>query len=376
MPKKGENIYKRKDGRWEGRYIKSRTISGKAVYGYVYAKTYRDVKAKLKQFHSDLSATGSLTESGNALLLSSAASQWLMDLRPQVKESTYNKYRNQIQSYIIPSMGQIQVQDITDRIVREFCFALLNHGGKDKKGLSPKTVSDTLSTLCRILDFSRGKGYSLVPVSPKIRIKHEEKKIRVLSRNEQNQLCTYLKEHMDERNMGILLCLFTGLRIGELCALTWDDISFSEGTVYVHRTMQRIQTNNESEAKTKILISTPKSSCSIRTIPLPDEMVKLLEAYRKSGYVLTGTWKEYVEPRTMQNHFKRVLRDSGIQSANFHALRHSFATRCVEMGFDAKSLSEILGHASVTITMNRYVHPSMELKRQNMERLSELIAVS
>ena len=130
------------------------------------------------------------------------------------------------------------------------------------------------------------------------------------------------------------------------------------------------------EPRTKIIVTTPKSKCSIRTIPIPDELLQIIESVRgaASGYFLTGSEKRWVEPRTMQNHFKKLLKCCAIEDANYHALRHTFATRCVELGFDVKSLSEILGHASVNITMNRYVHPSMQLKQANMQRLSEMIS--
>ena len=182
---------------------------------------------------------------------------------------------------------------------------------------------------------------------------------------------------LDGCNIGILVCLFTGLRVGEICALRWEDISFLDHTIHVHQTLQRIQDRNNSEHKTRIVVTTPKSACSIRTIPVPEDLIVLLESYKTSstGYILTNSDQEFLEPRTMQNHFKKALRKSSVDPANYHSLRHTFATRCIELGFDVKSLSEILGHASVTITMNRYVHPSMELKKENMQRLSELLAV-
>ena len=140
---------------------------------------------------------------------------------------------------------------------------------------------------------------------------------------------------------------------------------------------QRIQDRTNSEYKTRIVVTTPKSACSIRTIPVPHGLMTILTAHKASstGYILTNSDQNPLEPRTMQNHFKKVLKNSGITSANYHSLRHTFATRCIELGFDVKSLSEILGHASVNITMNRYVHPSMDLKRENMQRLSDLLAV-
>lgn len=201
--------------------------------------------------------------------------------------------------------------------------------------------------------------------------------MRVLSNNEQKCLCQYLCANLNLLNVGVLLCLFTGLRIGEICALRWDSISLDDCTIHVQRTMQRIQTPEGSERKTKIIITTPKSNCSLRTIPLPAYLVGVLSQFdhTPNGYVLTGDNNTFIEPRTMQNHFKRILSCCSINDANFHALRHTFATRCIELGIDVKTLSEILGHASVTITMNRYVHPSLEMKRNSMERLSTLLAV-
>ncbi len=176
-----------------------------------------------------------------------------------------------------------------------------------------------------------------------------------------------------------MICLLTGIRIGELCALKWEDISLTEKVLHIHKTLQRIQCD-ESEGystRTRIVISTPKSDCSIRSIPIPDCLVDHMKQYYRgqTGYILTANGKRYIEPRTMQNHYRQVLKECEIQYKNFHTLRHTFATRCVELGFDIKSLSEILGHANVNITMNRYVHPTMELKRQNMNRLSDLFAV-
>lgn len=163
--------------------------------------------------------------------------------------------------------------------------------------------------------------------------------------------------------------------MGELCALRWEDISLVDHTIYIHKTMQRIKNRGEAVAKTKIIVDEPKSSCSNRLIPIPQVIIAILEAMpSKSGYFLTGT-EQQIEPRIMQNQFKRILEKCHIEHANFHALRHTFATRCIELKFDPESLSEILGHANVAITTNRYVHPSMDLKRDQMQRLSELFAV-
>lgn len=376
MSKRGENIYKRKDGRWEGRYIKDRTVGGKAIYGYVYAYSYKETRTKLqdaiRDWHSSEQTCQEETETTD---FQSLAEEWFCHMKPLVKESTYRKYSNLWQSYIRPQLGHMQIPDISQSILEEYYTALLTSGGSKGEGLSAKTVSDTMSLIRCVLQFCISKKIVVSCDTRMITVKQCTKKMRVLTVKEQQILCNHIYSDLSPQNVGVLFCLFTGIRVGEICALKWEDISFSENTVHIHQTMQRIQID-ETENKTKIIITTPKSTCSIRTIPLPDELISVLKTVRgsASGYFLTGSDKRWIEPRTMQYHFKSLLKRCKIEDANYHALRHTFATRCVELGFDVKSLSEILGHASVNITMNRYVHPSMNLKRKNMERLSGLFS--
>lgn len=377
MPRKGENIYKRKDGRWEGRYIKSRSSDGRAIYGYVYAKTYRDVKLKLASLNSSTENFPTASQGISAEHFDSIAMEWFQAISHQVKESTSNKYWNLLNSYILPAFGSKLLCNITHDFIEEQCNLFLTIGGVKGNGLSAKTVSDILSLIRNILQFAISKGNVISCDAKTIRIKRQTSEMRVLSRLEQENLCQYLYSELDSYNIGILVCLFTGLRIGEICALRWEDISFSDHTIRVHQTLQRIQDRTNVKRRTKIVVTTPKSACSIRTIPVPDDLIVVLASYKTSskGFILSNSEQTPLEPRTMQNHFKKALQKSGVAPANYHSLRHTFATRCIELGFDVKSLSEILGHASVNITLNRYVHPSMELKKENMQRLSTLLAV-
>lgn len=381
MPRRGENIYKRKDGRWEARYIKQHSPEGRAIYGYLYARTYRDVKAKLQEHKnfSDSKPAGRECKvvSDGKKTFQTIAENWLSSIMPQVKMSTNNKYRNLLDSYIYPRFGTRMISCMTHDFIEAQCNELLQFGGREGTGLSPKTVADILSVIRSVLKFAIKSGEGVPCDGQSVQIKRPVNEMRVLSRNEQEQLCKYLYSDLNEYNIGILVCLFTGLRVGEICALRWEDISISDQTIHVRQAMQRIQDKSGGQAKTQIIISAPKSACSSRTIPIPDDLLRIIISHKStsSGFFLTNNTQRFIEPRTMQNRFKYALKASAVSDANFHSLRHTFATRCVELGFDVKSLSEILGHASVNITMNRYVHPSMELKKENMQRLSELIAV-
>lgn len=378
MPRKGENIYKRKDGRWEGRYIKKRRIGRKSTYGYVYGKTYREVKAKLSKKQSEVQLSLSI-KGQKEITFANAVKLWHDASRGMFKESTQIKYQNILSNYIMPIFGAVKINEIGNSEIFTFSRNLITTGGKKKRGLSPKTVSDVLSIMKNILRYASSIGYEVPNIERIFSVKRPSSPLRVLTLQEQADLCAYLRSEFLFSNIGILLCLFTGIRIGELCALKWEDISITEKTLYIHRTMQRIQTNDKMNGpKTKILISTPKSSCSIRTIPLPDCIIGDLARCVNSptAFFLTGRENYFIEPRTMQNRFKRILHSCNIYPANFHSLRHTFATRCIEVGFDIKSLSEILGHANVNITLNRYVHPTMSLKRENMNRLNTILAVN
>ena len=268
------------------------------------------------------------------------------------------------------------IDKITRNDISQFCNILLSEDN-DTPALSARTVSTVICVLKKIFDYAaQVKQYTTIDLRG-MSIRQSQHQLRVLSISEQQKLSDYLYENLNLYNLGIMICLYTGLRVGEICALKWGDVNFEEKTIYVHQTMQRLQCMESGERKTQILISNPKSDSSVRWIPIPDSLFNLICQYKfpENAYFLTGTSKQYIEPRNMQNKFKKAIKECNIENANFHALRHTFATRCIELGFDIKSLSEILGHSNVNITLNRYVHPSMELKQQNMNKLSELLAV-
>ena len=367
MARRGDNIYHRKDKRWEGRFVKGR-VDGHTRFGYVFGKTYREVKEKLIVAQYEWKNHSEEAER-NKTTFRAISESWIKDSESYLKASTVAKYRDYLRLYLLPKFGNRNMDDIKSVDVSTFCFGLLSRGGTEQQGLSTKTVTEIFRVIKHLRKYAMNRDYAVGFSGDCLTIKQKQKTMRVFSPQEQKRLIAYLLEHLTPDNLGILLCLFTGIRIGELCALRWDDISLRERKLRVTKTMQRVRVG--TERGTKIVTTSPKSECAVRDIPLPDWICKYLgDAYQAGAFLLTGNAEKSIEPRTMQNRFKAVLAACGIEDANFHALRHTFATKCVEAGFDAKCLSEILGHASVNITLNRYVHPTMALKREYMEKLA------
>lgn len=366
MSKRGENIYKRRDGRWEGRYKNGFKPDGRTRYSSVYGKSYSEVRTALTEKRAENKpdrqkccfAFGELSE------------LWLESIVHKVKESTYSNYSMKLEKHIIPYFGAIRYEKLTIKIFNDFIADKLS------SGLSARYVSDICRVIKSITKFVCAKlGYSdkAELLSPP---KCEKKERRLLTCSQQNTLTNYLINNASSANLGIFISAVTGMRIGELCALKWSDIDLEKRIIAVSKTMQRIK-NTGGKTATKIIITPPKSKTSERVIPIPDILYSYLKKMQCGSdcYVLTGK-KHFSEPRTMQYRFKYVLKRTGLPPVNFHSLRHMFATKCVDIGVDAKTLSEILGHSSVEITLNRYVHSSVERKRSCMKLFSDSICAA
>lgn len=372
MPRTGNNIYKRKDGRWEGRYPKGYKDNGKIAYGYVYAKTYAEVKEKLK---SQLGTPAQPATRKSNITFSEVARQWLYSATLRVKKSTYTRYFDTLELHILPLLGGYKICRLSLDDVERFANEKLKSGRVDGGGgLSPKTVRDQLSIIKAVMDYAKSQKYIGETFSLTYP-KHQQQEMRVLSKQEQASLEEVLTDNMDTYKLGVLVCLYTGLRLGEVCALQWQDIAISHQVLSVRKTIQRIKNQDVDGSKTKVIIDAPKSKCSLRQIPLPDFLVEHPNRFykNKDAFVLSGVENRPAELRTLQNHFKQYTSLSAIETVNFHTLRHTFATRCVEAGVDIKSLSEILGHSNVNITLNRYVHSSLDQKRECVNRLAQFM---
>ena len=367
--RKGENIFKRKDGRWEARYIKGYELSGKAKYGFCYGKSYKEAKEKVTKYKAALLAGKPIPQTGARHRFAFYCDEWLLLRKNKVRESTYIKYKVVLEKYIKPKLGSCFPLGITTDIVEDFTNELLL-----EEKLAAKTAHDILVMLHGVLKHT---ALQFPGVFSAIEInypKESRKEMRVLSCDEQERFVRYLLTDIDACKFSVLLMLLSGMRIGELCALKWGNVNLDEQTVRITATLQRLHdTSMENERRTRIVIGAPKSDTSVRTIPLTDYAAELCRKFAASNtaYVLTGT-EECMEPRTLQYRIKKYTKECGLEGVHAHTLRHTFATRAVEVGFEIKSLSEVLGHANTSITLERYVHSSMDLKRANMDKLTAI----
>ncbi len=367
MSRKGNNIYKRKDGRWEGRYKKGIAGGGKAVYGSCYGKTYREVKDKLEICKLQVMQNEKRGARSVFKPFAFYCDEWLDVNKNTVKESTVVKYKAALENHIKPFFGEYTPQIITTELTADFVDCLIS-----SKKLSAKTAKDTAVILKSILKYvsKNNSGIEMIDV---VMPKYKAKEIRVLTQEEQRKFFDFLISDMDIYKFGVLFALMTGLRIGEVCALRVSDISLTDKLVTVRETMQRIKNLSGEGSKTKIVFSSPKSGTSARIVPLTNTAYELCKEkvsnVSPNAFLLTGCESKYVEPRVLQFQIKKYSEQCGIEDLHFHVLRHTFATRCVEVGFEIKSLSEVLGHSSPKITLERYVHSSVEFKKKNMAKL-------
>lgn len=243
--------------------------------------------------------------------------------------------------------------------------------------MSITTVKTYISVINSILSFAYDNDYKCVEHIKITFPKKQKNELKILTQKEQKLLTAYLTKNIDLTKLAILFALYTGIRCGELCALKWGDIDLFNGIVSINKTMQRVQCDDKNY-KTKIIITPPKTTNSNRMIPIPKFLVSILKSFNpknENAYLLTGLEDKFIEPRQAQNIFNKCLADCKIDKINFHALRHSFATRCIELGMDYKTLSEILGHANVSTTMNLYVHSSLTQKKKQMNKLNNLVKI-
>ena len=294
---------------------------------------------------------------------------WKEDKRKYVKISTYSAYVLILENHLLPVFGDMS--EVEEEKVQNFILL------KIQQGLSIKTVKDMLIVLKMIVKFGAKLGWiTHKEWCLKYPTMQEGKTLEVLSIAHHKRILQYIGGHFTFRNLGIYICLTTGMRIGEICALTWNDIDMVNGVICVRRTIERIYSVDGNKRYTKVIIGLPKTRSSIRDIPMNKELIKMIRPLKKivngDFYVLTNEEKP-TEPRTYRNYYKRLMEQLDIPPLKFHGLRHSFATRCIESNCDYKTVSVILGHSDIGTTLNLYVHPNMEQKKKCIDKMFKTV---
>lgn len=303
--------------------------------------------------------------------LNEIALEWLEYKKNFVKLSTYAYYENVVENHIIPSFGEMDMEAVTEEYIQETVLEWQRGCETKSQSLQISTVKNMVMILKQCMKYARKNKHIDVPeLSIHYAAAETLPSKKVFGNQAQKQIVEAALEDFSSRSLGIIISINCGVRIGELCALQWKDIDFENHILKIRKTLQRIYLPEE-ESRTKVIISTPKTMTSIREIPLPQSIMELIEkipVLDYDFYLLTNSAK-YMEPRTYRRFFNRFLQQHGIENLNFHCLRHTFATRCIEKGADVKSVSDLLGHATINTTLNMYVHPGMEEKRKCIELL-------
>lgn len=290
---------------------------------------------------------------------------WKESKKQYVKKSSFSAYMLLIENHLLPIFGERISVEESD--IQEFIFKKLD------EGLSQKTIKDILIVLKMILKYgAKNKIFEYQQFDVQFPTERENPGIEVLSKVNQKKIMAYVQEHFTFKNLGIYICLSAGIRIGEICALTWEDINTDTGIISIRKTIQRIYIIEDGNRHTELVLDTPKTKNSIRDIPMSRDLLKLLKPIKKvvndSFYVLTNEVKP-TEPRTYRNYYKKLIKELNIPELKFHGLRHSFATRCIESNCDYKTVSVILGHSNISTTLNLYVHPNMEQKKKCIDQM-------
>ena len=369
MARRGENIRKRSDGRWEGRYIKGRSADGKPCWGYVYGATYAEVKELSVRKKAEY---GIYNLSSTNITFSEISEQWLYSVRQSVKESTYSHYQYTMRHYLLPVFGNLKVNMLDEKILEQGLLEVITPTRGKQRTLGATMAQECLSILRRICKYA-AHFHLIRPLEISVKLPQKNSKAALpFTKEEQKKLQTFVMDSPIPRKIGLLLGFQLGLRIGEICGLKWGDFDLSTGIVTIQRTVNRISCEN---GHTKIIVQSTKTKNSNRAIPLPKSLIRVLkllsENFSSETWFLSGNEEKPVEPRCYRKSIHGYLKKAGVHQAHPHMLRHTFATTCLQAHCDIKTLSELLGHANAEITLKRYVHSDMGRKRREMNRIFE-----
>lgn len=369
MPRRGDNIRKRKDGRWEARYLLPKEDPSGRKYGSVYGRTHQEAKEKRDIILRQWVVSPHIT---THISLKYVLEAWQDANRIRLKEASVSRYQNLIDTHILPELGNYDMTQLSAAVLNRFIVAKLKNGRIDGNGgLSASYVRSIALIIDAAIKYGATERLCMPLHSSLTKPSVPKSEVCVLSKISQKKLECALLADMNEEKLLTYITLYTGLRIGEALALRWDDLDWANRVLYVRHTVSRVWLEKDGKKHSLLIIAEPKTQSSLRTVPVCSKLYEILNSCpfrRQTGFILTNNGS-FVSPRTFEYRYKKILRDSGVEIVNYHALRHTFATRCIEADVDIKSLSEILGHADASITLNTYVHSSIELKRCQLEKI-------
>ena len=364
MSRHGENIYERKDGRYEGRYVVGKNANGTTKFGYVYGKYYRDVRERLLLKKASLRENRGF-HSYERQTLSEWMEKWLnTEVIGRVRISSYQTYQRQYYKHITTAIGQMDIASVTQVDIYEFLADLRS------EGLAENTIKGVFRLLKAAMRNAVEEGIIRKNPCQKIRMENTERtEQRVMSCEE---LKTLREAAQTPELFPVLFGLYMGMRLGEVCALKWTDIDWKQQKIYIRRTVQRIaQTERKNGLKTVIAIGTPKTYKSCRVLPVPAFILSLLKDLAEnscSEYVF-GSGARPAQPRTVQRRFRKLADQLHLTGVHFHTLRHTFATCMLELGVDVKTVSILLGHSTTQTTLDVYAHSNFEWQRKALEMM-------
>lgn len=366
--RRGENIYWRKDKRWEGRYPKGKKANGKTKYGSVYGKTLQEVREKLYPLKIKYQLIKQ-DQGEVAISFYEWGYQWLKEVQSKVKQSTYANYEHKLVHYVLKAIGDVGLNELDEKTGEKLLAAL------QQQELKPSTIHAIFRITNQCINLAiRKKMIKENPLAwvqlPKI----EKVKNQALTRQEQKQLEKVAVAEENGKGLPTLLALHSGLRIGEIAALAWRDIDFENNLIHVKATFQRVFSLLEDK-KTELIYTSSKTASSARPIPMSQTLRKLLLKHRKNSkgeFVLSSRYQP-LEPRLLTYHFHRIRAKAGLINVHFHQLRHTFATRCLESQGDIVSVSALMGHSSTQMTLDTYAGSLMEQQIQVVQQMEKAI---
>ncbi|EOH97694.1 tyrosine-type recombinase/integrase [Enterococcus pallens] len=367
--RRGENIYRRKDKRWEGRYSKGKNAEGKTMYGSVYGKTLKEVREKLYPLKLHYQFIQS-NQGTSAISFNEWAYLWLQEVQAKVKQSTYANYEHKLEHYVLNILGEYNLNEL-DEDAAEILLKNL-----EKRALKPSTIHAVFRITKQCINLAiRKKMINENPFASVKLPKLVKNKNQALTKQEQKGLETLALSEKKGRGIATLLALHAGLRIGEISALTWGDLDFENNLIHVHSTVQRI-IGAFNGKKTELVYTSSKTASSTRLIPMSQTLKKVLlqrKQQAKGKFVLTNHEKP-VEPRLLTYHFHKIREKAKLTTIHFHQLRHTFATRCLESRGDIMSVSALMGHSSTQMTLDTYAGSLMEQRFQVVGQMEKAIS--